>query len=119
MQSFHELYRTLYHPSFGDLTQVPVSLMYVLSAAAQTQEEEGNAARQKLQALLARKQEAVNKLELLQQELAMMQNMNPAELAALEKEVGKLVAEAAAAESKKAAMEMQVSLPFLLSCNCF
>lgn len=79
-------------------------------AAAQSQEEEGNQARQKLQALLARKQESANKLELLQQELAMMQNFNPAELAALEKDVGKLVAEAAAAESKKAALEMQVSV---------
>eukprot|EP00878_Enallax_costatus_P014044 GHUV01014686.1.p1 GENE.GHUV01014686.1~~GHUV01014686.1.p1 ORF type:complete len:952 (+),score=416.02 GHUV01014686.1:1010-3865(+) len=76
--------------------------------AAQSQEEEGNQARQKLQALLARKQEAANKLELLQEELAMMQNFNPAELAALEKDVGKLVAEAAAAESKKAALEMQL-----------
>jgi hypothetical protein len=78
------------------------------NAAAASQEEEGNAARAKLQALLARKQEAANKLELLQQEIAMMANMNPAELAALEKEVGGLVAAMSAAEAKKAAMEMQV-----------
>jgi hypothetical protein len=77
-------------------------------AAAASQEEEGNAARTKLQALLARKQEAANKLELLQQEIAMMANLNPAELAALEKEVGGLVAAMSAAEAKKAAMEMQV-----------
>jgi hypothetical protein len=55
-----------------------------------------------------RKQEAANKLELLQQENAMMANLNPAELAALEKEVGALVAQMSAAEAKKAAMEMQV-----------
>ncbi|KAF6263937.1 hypothetical protein COO60DRAFT_1664828 [Scenedesmus sp. NREL 46B-D3] len=76
--------------------------------AAASQEEEGNAARAKLQALLARKQEAANKLELLQQEIAMMANMNPAELAALEKEVGGLVAAMSGAEAKKAAMEMQL-----------
>ncbi|WIA34036.1 hypothetical protein OEZ86_012415 [Tetradesmus obliquus] len=76
--------------------------------AAQSQEEEGKEARQKLQALLARKQEAANKLELLQQEIAMMANLNPAELAALEKEVGALVAAMAAAEAQKAAMEMQL-----------
>jgi hypothetical protein len=80
----------------------------VASAAAADQQEEGNAARAKLQALLARKQEAANKLELLQQEIAMMANLNPAELAALEKEVGGLVAAMSAAEAKKAAMEMQV-----------
>lgn len=85
-----------------------VLLLLLRLAAAQSQEEEGKEARQKLQALLARKQEAANKLELLQQEIAMMANLNPAELAALEKEVGALVAAMAAAEAQKAAMEMQV-----------
>jgi hypothetical protein len=84
--------------------------LFVAISAAASQEEEGNAARAKLQALLARKQEAANKLELLQQEIAMMANLNPAELAALEKEVGGLVAAMSAAEAKKAAMEMQVGL---------
>jgi hypothetical protein len=45
---------------------------------------------------------------LLQEELKMMQNLNPAELVALEKEVGGLVAQVAAAEARKAALEMQV-----------
>eukprot|EP00775_Hariotina_reticulata_P003445 gene3445-3716_t len=75
--------------------------------AAQSQAEAGSKARQELQALLARKQEAANKLDLLQEELKMMQNLNPAELVALEKEVGGLVAQVAAAESRKAALEMQ------------
>lgn len=85
-----------------------ILLLLLLLPAAESQAEEGNAARTKLQALLARKQEAANKLELLQQEISMMANMNPAELAALEKEVGTLVAQMSAAEARKAAMELQV-----------
>lgn len=79
-------------------------------AAAQAKAEAGGAARAQLQALLARKQEAALKLELLEQELAMADSIGPAELAALEAEVGGLVASAAAAESKKAALDMQVRL---------
>jgi hypothetical protein len=48
--------------------------------------------------------------------MAMMANLNPAELAALEKEVGGLVAAMSAAEAKKAAMEMQVGTLFVAGC---
>jgi hypothetical protein len=41
-------------------------LVLLFAAAAQSQAEAGSKARQELQALLARKQEAANKLELLQ-----------------------------------------------------
>lgn len=61
-----------------------------------------------VQDMLRRKQEAANKLELLQQELSLIQNMNPAEMAALQAEVGSLVQQLTQAEAKKAAFEMQV-----------
>jgi hypothetical protein len=53
-------------------------------AAAQGQFKESEEARKELQAALARKQEAASKLQLLQQEIAMLANMNPQEMAALQ-----------------------------------
>jgi len=46
--------------------QLQYHMALLPAAAAQSQAEAGSKARQELQALLARKQEAVNKLELLQ-----------------------------------------------------
>jgi hypothetical protein len=46
-------------------------------AAAQSQAEAGSKARKQLQDLLARKAEALTRLQLLQQELEMAQNLNP------------------------------------------
>lgn len=48
-----------------------------LHAAAQSQAEAGSKARKQLQDLLARKAEAITKLQVLQQELEMAQNLNP------------------------------------------
>jgi hypothetical protein len=45
--------------------------------AAQSQAEAGSKARQQLQALLTRKAEAITRLQVLQQELEMAQNLNP------------------------------------------
>ena len=48
-----------------------------LPAAAQTQYEASQAAREALQKLLGRKQEAASKLDLLNQELALLANFSP------------------------------------------
>lgn len=47
------------------------------AAAAQSQAEAGSKARKQLQDLLARKAEAITRLQVLQQELEMAQNLNP------------------------------------------
>jgi hypothetical protein len=46
-------------------------------AAAQSQADAGSKARKQLQDLLARKAEVITKLQVLQQELEMAQNLNP------------------------------------------
>lgn len=55
-----------------------------MPSAAQGQFQASEEARKELQAALAKKQEAANKLQLLQQEIAMLNNMNPQEMAALQ-----------------------------------
>lgn len=53
-------------------------------AAAQGQFAASEEARKELQGALAKKQEAANRLALLQEELVMLANMSPADMAALQ-----------------------------------
>ncbi|KAI8469930.1 MAG: hypothetical protein J3K34DRAFT_521730 [Monoraphidium minutum] len=99
---------------------------HVSYLAAEGQFAASEVARKELQGALAAKQEAANKLILLQQEIAMLNNMNPADMAALQARAGRgtrgraeraawsaaevagLVAQVSAAESKKAGLELQL-----------